>query len=316
MKTVLVNRPIHPDALAILAHEARVLEPYTASEAEILELLPEVEGIVLLMGITMTEAVLERCLKLKVIGRHGAGVDIVDLNAAAKRGIIVTYTPFGPTESTAEHAFLLMMAAARRLPLLDSATRKGNFKIREQIVGRDLKDKKVGIIGFGRIGRRLAEMCRGAFDMPIYVYDPMVDAASVEAFGATYMPDLIEMARQVDFISLHCPLTPQTRHIVGTAVLGAMKPDAYLINASRGPTVDEAALVKALKENRIAGAGLDVFEAEPPAPDNPLFSLENVVLTPHLASFTDEGRRRMGVTAAQDVLRVLRGEEPKYPVPA
>jgi len=314
MKTVLVNKPIHQDAMDLLSKETNVLAPYTASEDELIEMLPDVHGIMLLMGLTMSAEVIAKCKNLEIIGRHGAGYDIVDLEAATKQGVIVTNTPYGPTESTAELAFLLMMAAARSLTLFDSAFRKGDFHIRQKVTGRELLDKNVGIIGFGRIGSRFAEMCKGAFNMNVYVYDPVIDRSQVEDFGAVYMSDLMEMVRQIDFLSVHCPLIPQTRHIINKEVLDAMKPDAYLINASRGPTVDEEALIAALKENKIAGAGLDVLDQEPPAPDNPLFSLDNVVLTPHVAGFTDEGKRRMGVTAAEDILRVFRGEKPKYPV--
>lgn len=314
MKTVLVNRPIHPEAIERLKQEVNVLEPYSASEAELMALLPEVHGILLAMGIRMTAEVIDRCTKLEIIGRHGAGVDTVDLEAAAKKGIIVTNTPYGPTESTAQHAFLLMMAAARFLPLVDKAIRKGDFQIRERVVGWELKDKKVGIVGFGRIGKRFGEMCRGAFDMPIWVYDPAIEAADVESWGAVYMSDLLEMAGQVDFISVHCPLISETHHLINAEVLAAMKPDGILVNAARGPIVDEKALYEALREKKIAAAGLDVFDQEPPEADNPLFELDNVVLTPHLASFTHEGRKRMGMTAAEDILRVLRGEPPKYQV--
>lgn len=316
MKTVLVNKPIHQDAMDLLSKETNVLAPYTASEDELIEMLPDVHGIMLLMGLTMSAEVIAKCKNLEIIGRHGAGYDIVDLEAATKQGVIVTNTPYGPTESTAELAFLLMMAAARSLTLFDSAFRKGDFHIRQKVTGRELLDKNVGVIGFGRIGSRFAEMCKGAFNMNVYVYDPVIDRSQVEDFGAVYMSDLMEMVRQIDFLSVHCPLIPQTRHIINKEVLDAMKPDAYLINASRGPTVDEEALIAALKENKIAGAGLDVLDQEPPAPDNPLFSLDNVVLTPHIAGFTDEGKRRMGVTAAEDILRVFRGEKPIYPVTA
>ena len=314
MKTVLVNRPIHPEAIERLKQEVKVLEPYSASEAELMDLLPEVHGILLAMGLRMTPEVIGHCTKLEVIGRHGAGVDIVDLAAADKKGIVVTNTPYGPTESTAEHAFLLMLAAARFLPVVDRAIRKGDFQIRERVVGWELKDKKVGIIGFGRIGKRFGEMCRGAFDMPIWVYDPVIEASEVESWGAAYISDLLEMASQVDFISVHCPLIPQTHHLINSDILAAMKPDGILVNAARGPIVDEKALYEALKEKNIAAAGLDVYDQEPPEPDNPLFELNNVVLTPHLAGFTHEGRKRMGMTAAEDILRVLRGEPPKYQV--
>ena len=314
MKTVLVNRPIRPEAIERLKQEVDVLEPYSASEAELMDLLPKVQGILLAMGLSMTSEVIDCCAQLEVIGRHGAGVDIVDLEAAAKKGIVVTNTPYGPTESTAEHAFLLMMAAARFLSVVDGAIRKGDFQIRERVVGWELKDKKVGIVGFGRIGKRFGEICRGAFDMAIWVYDPGIDASEVKSWGAVYMSDLLEMAKQVDFLSVHCPLIPQTRRLINSDVLSAMKPDGILVNAARGPIVDEKALYEALKQKKIAAAGLDVFDQEPPEADNPLFELDNVILTPHLAGFTHEGRKRMGLTAAEDILRVLRGEQPKYQV--
>ena len=314
MKTVLVNRPIHQDAIDRLKEEAEVLTPFSSSEAEQAEIVKQVHGVLLAMGLTMTAEVIESCQKLEVIARHGAGVDIVDLEAAAKCGVYVTNTPYGPTESTAEHAFMLMMAAARKLTTLDRVFRGGDFSIRERIVGRELKDKSVGVIGYGRIGRRFAQMCRAALDMTVYTYDPVIDPSEAEANGAVLMTDLLEMVRKVDVISIHCPLNAHTRHIVNRDVLEAMKPEAILVNASRGPTMDEKAVLEALRENKIAGAGLDVFDPEPPARDNPLFALDNVVVTPHCASFTEEGRRRMGVTAAEDILRVFRGEKPEYPV--
>ena len=313
MKTVLVNKPIHPDALKRLSEEVKVLSPFTASASEILEmLLEDVHGIILCLGLDLTADIIDRCKKLEVIGRHGAGVETVDINAATKRGIPVVFAPYGPTESTAEHAFMLMMAAARKLPLLDRATRTGNFQIRDQIVGRELHGANVGIAGFGRIGQRFAQMCVGALDMNVFAFDPFLTRSQIEKLGAIYMSNLVEMAGKVDVLSLHCPLTSQTHHIVNKKVISALKPTAFLINASRGPIVDETALIEALQQNKIAGAGLDVYDPEPPAENNPLFSLDNVVLTPHLASFTDEGRRRMGLTVVEDVLRIFRGENPEF----
>jgi phosphoglycerate dehydrogenase-like enzyme len=255
---------------------------------------------------------MDRFHHMEVIGRHGAGLDFVDVEAATARSIPLVYTPLGPTESTAEHAFMLMLAAARKLAYLDSSTRAGKFHVRDQVVGRELQGARVGVIGFGRIGRRFAEMCKNALSMPVYAYDPWVNPSEVEAWGAVYMDDLIAMAREVDVLSIHCPSTPATRHLVNRQVISALGPHGFLVNASRGAIVDETALVEALQNNQLAGAGLDVFDPEPPALDNPLFLLENVVLTPHLASFTDEGRRRMGMMVAEDVLRVLRGESPEY----
>ncbi len=313
MKKVLVNKPIHQDALDRLAQEVEVLTPFKEPADKVLAMLPEVQGIVLCVGIKVTQETLENAPALEVIGRHGAGLEIVDLDAATRKGIPVVFTPEGPTESTAEHALMLLMAAARKLSYLDRATRNGMFHVRDEVVGVELLNKKVGVVGFGHIGKRFAEMCRAAFQMQVHAFDPFVDRRPVEEWGAIYHNDLVEMAQAVDFISLHCPATPATTHMVNETVLNALGPDSFLINCSRGPVVDEAALIAALKENRIAGAGLDVFETEPPAPDSPFFQMGNVVLTPHLASFTEEGRQRMGMMVAEDVLRVLRGEQPLYP---
>jgi D-3-phosphoglycerate dehydrogenase len=312
VKKVLINKPIHQDAIDHLSKEVEVLTPFKASPAEIKEMLPEIEGMILCAGMKMLAEEITIAKKLEVIGRHGAGLDIVDINTATIRKIPVVFTPLGPTESTAEHAFLLMMASARKLALLDREIRKGNFNIRDTVVGFELLDAKVGVVGFGHIGKRFAEMCRDAFHMKVCAFDPFIDREKVSKWGAEYFSDIVEMAREVDVISLHVPSTEKTHHLVNAQVLDALGPDGFLINASRGPVVDELALIQALKENKIAGAGLDVYDPEPPADDNPLFGLDNVVLTPHLASFTDQGRQRMGMMVAEGVLCVLRGEEPKY----
>jgi D-3-phosphoglycerate dehydrogenase len=313
VKRVLVNKPIHEDALALLAGEVEVLTPFKASTQEVLAMLADVQGMILCAGMQMDAANLAAASSLEVLGRHGAGLDIVDVDSATELGIPVVFTPLGPTESTAEHAFLLMMAVARKLTYLDRATRSGDFHVRDHVVGAELQGKKVGVVGFGNIGRRFAEMCRAALQMEIHAYDPFINPQKIVDWGAVYQKSILEMAAQVDFISLHIPATPETHHIVNAKVLAALGPHGYVINCARGPVMDEQALIAALKENRIAGAALDVFDPEPPLADNPLFALDNVVLTPHLASFTDEGRRRMGMMVAEDVLRVLKGETPLYP---
>jgi D-3-phosphoglycerate dehydrogenase len=312
MKKVLINKPIHNDAIERLAQEVEVLTPFTATSDEILDMLPDVQGLVLCAGFKVGADTLDVAHGLEVIGRHGAGLDIVDVEAATQNQIPVVFTPEGPTESTAEHAFLLMMAAARKLSMLDRAIRSGNFSIRDRVVGTELRGKRVGVVGFGHIGQRFAEMCASALDMQVYAFDPFVPPEKVETWGAMYRDDLVEMAREVDILSVHCPATPDTHHLINEAVMTALGSSGILINASRGQIVDEAALVRVLEEGKIAAAGLDVYDPEPPAKDNPLFRMDNVVLTPHLASFTEEGRRRMGLMVAEDVLRVLRGEVPLY----
>jgi D-3-phosphoglycerate dehydrogenase / 2-oxoglutarate reductase len=313
MKKVLVNKPIHEDAIRLLTSEVEVLKPFSSTSDEIMELLPNVNGMILCVGFNATASVLERISGIEVIGRHGVGLENIDVVAATRNGIPVTYTPEGPTESTAEHAFLLMMAAARKLCMLDKATRSGNFKIRDTTVGVELLGKSVGVIGFGRIGQRFAEMCRDAFKMEIHAFDPFVTPSKIQDWGAIPHTDVVEMSSKVSILSVHTPATPSTHHLVSADVLSALGKNGFLINCARGPIVDEPALITALKDNVIAGAGVDVYDPEPPAADNPLFALDNVVLTPHLASFTEEGRQRMGMMVAEDVLRVLRGELPKYP---
>jgi D-3-phosphoglycerate dehydrogenase len=312
VKRILVNKPIHEDAIALLSKELDVLTPFKSSREEIMALLPDVHATILCAGMRMDAEAIAAATSLKVLGRHGAGLDIVDIPAATARGIPVVFTPLGPTESTAEHAFMLMMAVARKLTFLDQSVRAGNFHVRDHVVGTELQGKRVGVVGFGNIGRRFAEMCRDALKMEIHAYDPFIDAQKITEWGAAAERSVAEMAGKVDFLSLHIPSTKESHHIVDAAVLDALGPGGFLINCARGPVVDEQALVQALKDDRLAGAALDVYDPEPPKADNPLFAMDNVVLTPHLASFTNDGRRRMGLMAAEGVLSVLHGEKPQY----
>jgi D-3-phosphoglycerate dehydrogenase len=313
-QTVMVTKPIHLDALRRLEEGAHVLTPYQASREELLALLPGVHGLLLGGVLNMGPAEFDLASNLQVLGRHGIGLDNVDLAAATQRGIPVTYTPDGPTESTAEHALLLILATARRLAQLDRSVREGRFQIRDrlEVMGRELEGKVLGVVGFGRIGRRLAAMCREALHMSVHVYDPYLDPEAIRSWGALPEPDLPELAGQVDVLSIHTPLTPETRRLIGPGVIRAMKPGAILVNTSRGPVVDEAALIAALEDGHLGGVGLDVYDPQPPAADNPLLRFDQVVLTPHVASFTQEGRRRMGLTVVEDILRVLGGEAPVY----
>jgi gluconate 2-dehydrogenase len=310
---VLVGFAIYPAALERLAEEAEVLGPGPVSADDYWALLPEAEGVIL-SSRPFGAAEMERGRNLAVLGRYGVGYDNVDVEAATARGLPLVYTPFGPTESTAELAFLLIMAVARRLPRFERAARANEWGLQAhpELMGRELEGKTLGVVGFGRIGQRVAEMARLALRMRILVYDPCVDAQHVALLGATRVDDLLTLAGQADVLTIHCPAGPETHHLIHSAVLRAMKPEAILVNTSRGPVVDEAALIEALREGRLMGAGLDVFDPEPPAPDNPLLAMDNVVVLPHIGSFTHEGRRRMGLTVVEEVLRVLRDERPRY----
>ena len=213
---VLVNKPIHASALKRLQEEAEVLTPFAATYQELMELLPDIDGLLLCAGFAVRQQEIEHAPRLRVVGRHGVGLDNVDIQAATTHGLPVVYTPYGPTESTAEHAFLLILSTARHLPMLDSATRKGDFDIRNQpqSMGIELKGKTLGVVGFGRIGRRLAQMCQAALEMPVCVYDPYLDPRNVTEWGATPVDNLVELARQVDVLSLHMPATAKTHHLV------------------------------------------------------------------------------------------------------
>jgi D-3-phosphoglycerate dehydrogenase len=291
-----------------------VLTPFEAPAREVAELLSHVDALLLCAGFSVGAHELDRSPRLRVIGRHGVGLDNVDLRAATQLGIPVVYTPYGPTESTAEHTFLLMMAAARQLPLLDRAVRSGRFSIRDTagVTGLELQGKALGVIGFGRIGRRVAEMCRSALGMQVYVYDPFLPSSSITEWGATPFQDLEALAREVDILTIHVPATDATRHLIDERILRAMRSTAVLVNASRGSVVDESALAQAVRSGAIYGAGIDVYDPEPPGPDNPLFGVDRIVLTPHIASKTEEGRALMGNTVVQDILSALGGRRPEY----
>ncbi len=252
--------------------------------------------------------------RLKVISNMAVGFDNIDVAYATQQGIVVTNTPGVLTETTADLAWALLMAAARRIVEADRFTRAGKFDGWDPmlLLGWDVHGKTLGIVGFGRIGRAVARRARG-FHMRVLYYDVQRADPEVEhELQATYV-DLDTLLRESDFISLHTPLTPQTRHLIDADALARMKPTAILVNTSRGPVVDEQALVDALRNRRIAYAALDVFEHEPQLTPG-LAELDNVVLAPHIGSGSLETRSRMARIAAENILAVMRGERPPFMV--
>jgi len=248
---------------------------------------------------------------LKLISNYAVGYDNIDVPAATQRKIFVSNTPGVLTEAVAEHAFALLLAIARRIPESDQFTRQGKYKgwEPELLLGTELQGKVLGVVGLGRIGSRVAEMANKGMGMKVLYHDPKQDAAFEKEYGAVYKGNLDDLLKEADFVSIHVPLLPATRHLINAEKLALMKKSAYLINTSRGPIVDEAALVEALKAGIIKGAALDVFENEPNLSPG-LAELPNVVLTPHTASATHEARGAMAVLAAQAVLDVLAGKPP------
>jgi len=270
--------------------------------------IKDAEALLLSTAYKMTKEVIERAANLKVISRTGVGVDNVDVKAATEKGILVLNTPEANSISVAEHTLALIVAISKQLVMYDSELRAGNFAIRRTNRSVDVEGKTLGLIGCGRIGRFTAEKCKAAFNMNVIGYDPYVK----ELPGITLCETIEEVFEKADYISLHLPLTDQTRNMVGESLLSRMKPTAFLINTSRGGIVDETALARVLREERIAGAALDVLESEPPKADNPLLSLKNVILTPHSAALTKECSARVAHEAALGISDYLKGKTPRF----
>lgn len=267
---------------------------------------------ILLRTAPVTRAVLEAGKQLKIVARHGAGYNNVDLDTANKMGIWVTNAPDSTTNSVAEFTMGAIVAAAKRTFLMNKAIKEGNFFYKNNHKGVDLIGKTLAIMGFGRIGRALAKKAHYGFEMNIIAYDPFAKPETVPEYVT--LVDWETAFSTADFVSLHMPLTKDNRGFIGEKEFEAMKNTAYLINCARGEVVNEPELIRALQEGEIAGAFVDVYNQEPPASDNPLLSMENVSVTPHMASNTVECMRRMAVQAASQIDRVLSGEEPDWPV--
>lgn len=315
MKTdrrILLPQSIESEAVTLLENANCNLILATEPKPEIVSpLLKNIQGVVLRTGIKVTRELLENADDLRVISRTGGGLDNVDVEAATDKDVIVTSNLGVNTSSVVEHALSLMLALNKELFLMDRSVRNDRFGIRYKNYPRDLREKTLGLLGFGRIGSELASACRSIFMMDIIAYDPVLPEDLKRKHGEIRFVDLKTLFSGSDVISIHVPLTEDTRHLVGEKEISWMKPDAIIINTARGPVIDEAALSQALTAKRIGGAGLDVFENEPVAPDNPLLALDNVVLTPHTAALTRECVIRMATEAAQCVIDVLDGKLPR-----
>ena len=275
------------------------------TEDELIDLLKGIDGAIVSTD-PFTARVIQAADRLKVISRTGVGYDAVDVPAATKRGIIVTTTPGVNRHAVADWALALILCCARKVPENLAEVRRGAWARHE---GTDLAEKILGIVGLGTIGKEVAKRGK-AFGMRLLAFDLVQDPTYAEEQGIAYVP-LEDLLRQSDFVSIHCFLNEATRHLVNAERLALMKPTAFLINTARGGIVDTEALCHALRAKRIAGAGLDVFEGEPLRADSPLRALENVYLTPHCAGSTTDARERSGTTAADNLIRALRGERPQ-----
>jgi D-3-phosphoglycerate dehydrogenase / 2-oxoglutarate reductase len=273
------------------------------SETELIEIIPEFSAIVVRSQTKVTADILKAGGKLRAVGRAGVGVDNVDVEAATRRGIVVLNAPGGNTVSTAEHAFSLLLSVARKIPQADATLRTGKWD-RKNLEGVELYNKTLGIIGMGRIGSELSRRAI-AFGMRVMAYDPYLSATRARSLQVELVDELDDLLATSDFISLHTPLTHETRHILEAVRLQKAKRGVRIVNCARGGLIDETALANALQDRHVAAAALDVFEAEPLPADSPLRSAPNLVLTPHLGASTAEAQESVGIEIAQSIRAAL-----------
>jgi D-3-phosphoglycerate dehydrogenase / 2-oxoglutarate reductase len=273
------------------------------SETELIEIIPEFSAIVVRSQTKVTANILKAGKSLRVVGRAGVGVDNVDVEVATQRGVLVLNAPGGNTVSTAEHAFSLLLSVARKIPQADAAVRGGTWD-RKNLEGVELYNKTLGVIGMGRIGSELSRRAI-AFGMRVIAYDPYLSATRARSLQVELVDELDDLLATSDFISLHTPLTPETRHILDASRLQRTKRGVRIINCARGGLIDETALANALQDRHVAAAALDVFEIEPLPNDSPLRSTSNLILTPHLGASTAEAQESVGIEIAQSVRAAL-----------
>ncbi|MDK3258459.1 hydroxyacid dehydrogenase [Blastococcus capsensis] len=306
---VYVTQPVHPRALDLLAGSADVVLGYGDDATPLDDVLPVVEGILVRTRILSGDE-FRRAPNLRVVARHGVGVDNIAVADATDLGILVANTPDANMKSVAEHVFALLLAVKRRLVTADAVVRGGRFEIRDTLVGSELGGHRLGVIGMGRIGTRVARIAGQGFGMDVVGFDPYLSAPEIRQRGAEPVEQLGDLFRTSDVVTVHVPLTAETRGMIGAAELAELPPHAVLIHTARGGVVDEEALIDCLRRNGIAGAGVDVFEAEPPPSDCGYFGLPNVVMTPHTAAHTEGALERMSVGAAEAIVAVLGGGRP------
>jgi glyoxylate reductase len=310
---VYVTRPVFDEAIERLKRELDVEvnpEDSILPKEELIERLRNKDGALTLLTDTVDLEVLQSASRLKVVANFAVGFNNVAVDSATHLGVAVTNTPGVLTETTADFAWTLLMAAARRVVEGDKFARAGKFEAwgPKMFLGHDVYGKTLGLIGLGRIGQAVARRAAG-FNMRVVFYDPeAIPEAIIKDLGVTRVP-LEELLKTADFISLHVPLFPETLRLLNDRTFALMKPSCIVINTSRGPVVDEKALVRAVRDRKIAGAGLDVFEREPEI-EPELFEMENVVLAPHIASASHETRLKMCMMAADNLLAVLKGIRP------
>lgn len=308
---VHVNDPIHEDGIQLLEDEGFEVTTGHLEPKQLRERLSTCHGVIVRSATKIGRELLLNTEYLKVVGRAGVGVDNIDLDACEDLGIVVANAPTGATQSVAELTIGHVLSLLRQLPRADAATKEGRW-IKSELLGRELHGKTLGLVGSGRIGARVAEIAQ-AFGADVLTYDPYLTQADADAFGAELLDDLHAMLADSDVVSIHCPLTDETAHMISADELAAMPDDAIVVNCARGGILDEAALADALEAGEVAGAALDVYETEPPT-DSPLLDRDDVSLSPHIGASTAEAKRRVGVVIAEQVVAALSGDEVEHRV--
>ena len=311
MFKVVIAQPIYQEGVAMLLNQGYEVVQLEQHSPEALAKAVADADALFVRDALVTREVIQAGPKLKVISRHGAGLERIDVQAATEAGVRVTRTPIANSVSVAEHVMAMLLGFAKNLIKWDGENRRGNFNIRHELYGFELAGRTLGILGLGNIGSRLAKRALYGLEMRVIGYDPYVEAAHLPD-GVESFDDWRQVLKQSDFISLHLPLTDETRGMIGMDELKLMKPSAYLINCARGPVVKENELVQALREGVIAGAGVDVYDPDPPALQHAFFSLENTIVTPHSAAHTNEAMTNMATQGAQGIIEVLSGKEPTW----
>jgi D-3-phosphoglycerate dehydrogenase len=307
---VVTAGAIHPAGRAVLEAEARVVTCEDLTHDGVVRASAGADGILFRNKPDCSERLMTSCKRLRVVGRYGAGLDIVDLAAATRLGIPVVHAPGSNSDSVAEHAIMLMLSCVKKTRQLDRMTRAGDWNGARASGITELRGKTLGIVGVGNIGRRVARIAGAGFQMRVLGYDPYVDEAELRRRGVEPVGTLEALLTEADIVTCHTPLTPETRGLLGVRAIGLMKPGAIVINTSRGGVQDERALFEALTRGKLRGAGLDVWEEEPASADNPILNLDNVVCTSHIAGVSEEAHRQIAVQVCEEMLRVLRGERP------
>jgi D-3-phosphoglycerate dehydrogenase len=300
---ILITDKIHEDGVKLLREFAEVEIATDLKPAELLARVGDFDVLVVRSATKVTEDVIRAGEKLKVIARAGAGLDNIDTEAAGKRGIKILNAPEAPTVAVAELVIALVLSFSRKIPQADLSMKSGKWE-KKLFLGGELRGKTLGIVGSGKIGQAVGERAK-AFGMKLLLYDVVKNEEFAKRVGAKYV-GLDVLLREADFITLHVPLTPKTERMIGSREFSLMKPTAVLINTSRGKIIDEAALLQALEEKKIAGACLDVYEKEPPI-DSPLLKFQNVVLTPHIGASTVEAQREAAVIIANKIKMAIEG---------